>query len=403
MDWHRGQSGAYANCEKPKRIEIEDNRMIIDYGFSIAGKSHVARGLPCQDSHKIKRMENGWIIAAIADGVGSAKNAQIGSQIAAETVVDVCDELMPWDYSVIGIKSMIRTAFNYAFKRIIRESDKTGEPLESYDTTLTLVIYDGRRIIYGHSGDGGIIGLNSFGDYVVITKPQKGADEVSVIPLRAGYTQWVIDTYDDELAAVMLLTDGMLEMMCPYLLKGQAGEKGSVYTPLSAFFLDPKGFQDDSDSQETTKRMVESFVASEDSYDCEDFYARLRAIYTRHINEQAEPRVEKTKELNYPIALMQSVQDDKTIVGIINTDFIVDEKPAEFYDEPDWIALQAIWNQKAYPSLYAIDEEECITAPNGDIEESLSSDGNTNDDGSNTNMDLDCDVGHPETKREDKQ
>ena len=41
--------------------------MIINYGFSLTGKSHVTKKIPCQDSHKIKKMENGWYIAAIAD------------------------------------------------------------------------------------------------------------------------------------------------------------------------------------------------------------------------------------------------------------------------------------------------------------------------------------------------
>ena len=148
--------------------------MIIDYGFSFIGKSHIAMGTCCQDNHKIKKLDNGWYIAAIADGVGSAKNSHIGSQIATETVVAVCEEYMPWDYNTISIKSMMRTAYNYAFKQILRESQNSGEPIESYDTTLTMVIYDGHRIIYGHSGDGAIIGLNIYGDYVPITKPQKG-------------------------------------------------------------------------------------------------------------------------------------------------------------------------------------------------------------------------------------
>ncbi len=150
-------------------------------------------------------MNNGWYVAAIADGVGSAKNSHIGSKIAADTVVDFCSEYMPWDYSVIGIKSMLRTAYNYAFKQILRESEKSGEPIESYDTTLSVVIYDGHRIIYGHSGDGAIIGLTIYGDYIQITKPQKGDDMVSVLPLRAGYTVWSIDTYEEELAAVIMV------------------------------------------------------------------------------------------------------------------------------------------------------------------------------------------------------
>ena len=172
--------------------------MVLNYGFSITGKSHLKRNIVCQDSHKIKKMDNGWVIAAVADGVGSAENSHIGSKIAVETVVTFCEECMPYDYNVISIKSMMRTAYNYALKCIYREAEKTGNPVESYDTTLTMVIYDGHRIIYGHSGDGAILGLTQYGNYVEITSPQKGADLVSVLPLRAGYTQWVIDSYEED-------------------------------------------------------------------------------------------------------------------------------------------------------------------------------------------------------------
>lgn len=344
--------------------------MIVDYGFSITGKGHLDRGIICQDAHKIVRMKNGWVVAAVADGVGSAKNAQIGSRIAAETAADVCNEFMPWDYSVIGIKSMIRTAFNYAFKQIIRESEKTGEPIESFDTTLTLVIYDGRRIIYGHSGDGGIIGLTTFGDYVVITKPQKGVDGVSVIPLRAGYTQWVIDAYDDDLAAVLLMTDGMLEMMCPYLLKEQNCANSNVYVSLAAFFADPVGFSVSEEGLEQVKKAVRDFVVSEEGYCLEEFYARLYSIYMTHCPENGKSIIESVRELNYPVLLMQNVQDDKTIVGLINPDLAVDAKPEEFYSEPAWSDLQLSWNRRAYPSLYAVDEKLGTETPSDKSAES---------------------------------
>lgn len=66
--------------------------MIFEYGFSVVGKSHIKKGTCCQDSHCIRKLENGWIIAAVADGVGSAKNSHIGSKIAAKTVVEFCEE-----------------------------------------------------------------------------------------------------------------------------------------------------------------------------------------------------------------------------------------------------------------------------------------------------------------------
>ena len=326
--------------------------MILDYGFSLIGKSHIERNSCCQDSHCIKRMKNGWVIAAIADGVGSASNSHIGSKIATDTVVEFCDRCMPWDYNIISTKSMLRTAFNYAYKLILEESEKSGEPIESYDTTLSVVIYDGQRIIYGHSGDGAIIGLTSFGDFVEISRAQKGPDGVSVIPLRGGYTQWAIDAYEEDLVAVMLMTDGMFETLCPYLLKDSFTKNNKVYTPLGSFFADPKGFNDKEEDLKTTQKLIENFLVADDDYDDSAFYDRLTDIYKHHIPNDYTEVIEALKEKNFPVAMMKNEQDDKTMVGLINIDAHFDDKDKFFYAEPDWQALQEAWNRMAYPHLY---------------------------------------------------
>ncbi|WP_066925674.1 protein phosphatase 2C domain-containing protein [Murdochiella massiliensis] len=329
--------------------------MIIDYGISTVGKSHIKKGTCCQDSHYIKKLQNGWYIAAVADGVGSAKNSHIGSKIAAETVVEFCDECMPWDYNVISIKSMMRTAYNYAYKQILRESEQSGEPIESYDTTLSMVIYDGQRIIYGHSGDGAIFGLTTFGDYVEITRPQKSTDGVSVIPLRGGYTQWVIDTYEEDLAAVLLMTDGMLETLCHYLLRDHERKANKAYVPLASYFADPYGFSEE--KIDCVRKLIAKFVIADESYNADEFYERLLSIYKKRASDAADEIIDTLKKSNYPVNLMQAEQDDKTIVGLINTDLLVDDKEADFYSEPNWAELQEAWNRKAYPHLYAKKED----------------------------------------------
>lgn len=334
----------------------ERNIMIFDYGFSVVGKSHILKGTICQDSHGIKRMDNGWYIAVVADGVGSAANSHIGSRIAVNSVIEFCDKYMPWDYSIISIKSMLRTAYNHAFNEIIKESKESGEPIESYDTTLTMVIYDGRRIIYGHSGDGGIIGLNTFGDYIEITKAQKGSDYVSVIPLRAGYTQWEIDSYNEDLSAVILVTDGMLETLCPSLLRDVDNDINNIYIPLGIFFGDPTTIPEDTEGRDNLKEIIGEFVKSSDGYDGRSFYDRLLDIYRTHIPVEAEDVVNSIKKLDIPIKLMEEQQDDKTIVGLINPEMLVDKKNVEFYSEPDWKSLDLARKRLLYPHLY--DEED---------------------------------------------
>ena len=360
--------------------------MIIDYGISTVGKSHIRKGICCQDSHYIKKLQNGWYIAAVADGVGSAKNSHIGSKIAAETVVEFCDECMPWDYNVISIKSMMRTAYNYAYKQILRESEQSGEPIESYDTTLSMVIYDGQRIIYGHSGDGAIFGLTTFGDYVEITRPQKSADGVSVIPLRGGYTQWVIDTYEEDLAAVLLMTDGMLETLCHYLLRDHERKTNNAYVPLASYFADPYGFCEE--KIDYVRKLIAKFVVADESYNADEFYDRLLSIYKKRASDEADEIIDTLKRSNYPVNLMQAEQDDKTIVGLINTDLPVDDKEAAFYSEPNWEELQEAWNRKAYPHLYAKKEDGEAALDSGQNTETAENDDAQNSGGPTVKSDV---------------
>ena len=347
--------------------------MIFDYNFSIQGKSHIGSGTPCQDSSGVRHLPDGWHIAAVADGVGSAKNSQEGSRIALNAALDFCEKYMPWDKDIICIKSMLRTAYNHAYGEVLKEAAKTGEPVESYDTTLSLAIYGGSRVIFAHSGDGAIMGLNTFGDYVLLTEPQKGPDGVSVIPLRFGFRHWKIDSYDEDLAAVLLMTDGMLETLCPYLLKQRQDSKSPVYVPLASFFADPGGITQE--NQGEIKKNIEEFLASEEGYDKEKFYARLSQIYSAHIPEQAAEEIDKIKNNDFPYRLMHGEQDDKSMAAIINTDIILDHCPASHYADPDWKALQEEFNKKAYPGLYAEKKEESKEkADNGGNKDSDDSD-----------------------------
>ncbi len=155
--------------------------MIHSYGFSVIGSSHEKLGTKCQDANKIRKLANGTFIAAVADGVGSCKYSDLASQIAVDVSTAYCEtNLNSYDFT-----DLIEAAFVQAELEIEKQSMQDNQPLPEYDTTLDLVIYDGKRVTYGHCGDGGIIGLTNKGDYIKITTPQK-KDGMFVIPLRNG-------------------------------------------------------------------------------------------------------------------------------------------------------------------------------------------------------------------------
>jgi hypothetical protein len=57
-------------------------------GASVRGASHEKSGQPCQDAHRWEVLPDGVLVAAIADGAGSAALAEVGATVAARAAVE---------------------------------------------------------------------------------------------------------------------------------------------------------------------------------------------------------------------------------------------------------------------------------------------------------------------------
>jgi len=294
--------------------------MIRAYGFSVVGSSHTRKGVGCQDANKICSTENGWMIAAIADGVGSCKYSDIASSIAVDASIRVCLEEVKTNGVQCDLLRVIEKAFTHADAEIDKRSLAEGHLITDYDTTLSLVIYDGKRVTYGHCGDGGIIGLTTNGDYLKITSPQK-LEGMYVIPLRSGKDTWVIKQAEGLYASVLLATDGVYDMFFPCLLEGQAVD---IHVPLIRYFMDNNLL----------------------NVSCKTIQA-VRKEREDYINSDA----------------CKTITDDKTIVVLINEDIRPALKDKPYYAEPDWEALQLAWDRKAYPHVYPHKEDTTTDVP----------------------------------------
>lgn len=325
---------------------------MFSYAFSLQGKSHKAKNVCCQDSNQIIKVENLYV-AAVADGVGSAANSKEGSAIAVNVATDYFSK--NYDKNS-NIKLLIKQSFAEALNRIFEDAKNNNLPIESYDTTLTMAVYDGQKIVFGHSGDGAIIGLTNSGDFIEITSVQKGLERETVVPLRAGSDVWQIDTCDKNLAAILLLTDGMLDIICQPRLKLDKTGAG-VYVPLASYFLDLKDVSRNQTAADVTKN-IEEFVTADKDYNEDAFYARLSAIYKQHLSEEdTNQLIEEIKKSNVPVDSMQNVTDDKTVVALINTNVVIENKSLGFYKDPDWRAIYNAWYRELYPHLCQNKEE----------------------------------------------
>ena len=285
--------------------------MICFYGISQIGSSHLSRNIVCQDAHCIKRAAFGWTVGAIADGVGSSKHSDIASSIAVTTVTDFCCKRITADTKISEIEDILREAYLLAQESIEERAETDGNSITEYDTTLSSVVYNGEQVVYAHSGDGGIVGLAVDGKYVKITNPQKAADGICVIPLRAGKDFWEIGHCKEKFVSILMATDGVYDNFFPYLLRGTETE---VYVPLIRYFMD-------------------------------------NAVIG--ISEEKMADIQKEREDFLSSDACSIITDDKTVAVLINDEIVAEKQSEEYYAEPDWAALQEEWNRKAYPQLYS--------------------------------------------------
>jgi len=196
-------------------------------GSSKIGKSHETNGSICQDSHRLFE-GHGYLVAAVADGLGSSKHSDIASEMAVNGAVDYCAANIHKEMAEDLITATIRCAFETVNLAIKNEAD---DCIDDYDTTLTLAVFIDGTVFFGHAGDSGIIALRNDGVFEEVTIPQLGSGhgkERPVYPLAAE-PHWVFDKYKHRTRAIFLMTDGVMNKVIPPLLEGQAYKLDHAY------------------------------------------------------------------------------------------------------------------------------------------------------------------------------
>ena len=336
---------------------------MISYGFSLQGKGHIKNGVVCQDFNKHGKLQSGQYIGIVADGVGSAKHSDEGSKIATESLFEYCNKKIKIGDNSDSIQEILEEGYSYALAQVEKYALNKEVRIDEFDTTLSSVIYDGNNLIYGHAGDGGIIARYTDGTTKSITKRQKGADGISVRPLRAGGHSWDFGI-DTNVASVLLATDGMLDGVIqpnlvnlpPDIMSMSRGnyKKDNVYITASEFFMNPEAVYKNKqvkDSDEFMKHFLEGDLSEEDQ---ENFLQCMITCYTKMFSKNEAVKIaSRIKKYFYILLLVKNVADDKSVVCIMNEKVKVSPKELKYYEEPNWPLLSerydALLNGKEMP------------------------------------------------------
>ena len=188
--------------------------MLTFFNITQPGTSHIKRNAPGDDYSATERIVLGdttYVIAAVADGVGSAVNSRFGSELAVKTAIAVIKELLAKEETNKEniANECLFPAFKEAYKAIMTYATEEEMSVPSLDTTLTVCIYDGDLLVFGHSGDDGVVAMSKAGAYRMITTRKKGDEVNSVYPLRF-YNTWEFGIARN-IASFVMMTDGVLD------------------------------------------------------------------------------------------------------------------------------------------------------------------------------------------------
>lgn len=144
---------------------------------SVCGTSHEKTGQACQDAHHWEMLSNGVLVAAVADGAGSAVLGGRGATVASQTAVEIVrshltTERLPEsdeDWMVLLIH-----AITAAQKSVEAEALAHEVSPRDLATTLILVVASPNLISTVQVGDGATVASDGEDKIIAITTPQSG-------------------------------------------------------------------------------------------------------------------------------------------------------------------------------------------------------------------------------------
>jgi serine/threonine protein phosphatase PrpC len=165
---------------------------------SVCGTSHQKRSQPCQDAHCWQITPEGVLIAAVADGAGSATFGEVGAQIAVRTAVsylfqsdwDSFQDMFntqrssnvseleseispPEDVSRSHLPKPIFYALESAREAVEMEAQMRQSSVRELASTLIVVVATPQWVVATQVGDGAVV-MEEADRAIALTAPQTG-------------------------------------------------------------------------------------------------------------------------------------------------------------------------------------------------------------------------------------
>lgn len=221
---------------------------------SVRGKSHEKTGQLCQDAHNWQQLPSGVLVAAVADGAGSAALGEVGAAVAAETAVATIFQQGMLEYDATTLKLILTEALKDGLKAVEAVALKHQKPIWDFATTLILAIATSKWVAVAQIGDGAVIVGESDGNLTAIATPQSGEfiNETTFLTSPDALETAQINVWQGNPTQIAMFSDG-LQMLALKMPQS---------TPHAPFFSPLFRFVEQTTDPTAAKEQLEGFLRS---------------------------------------------------------------------------------------------------------------------------------------------
>ena len=184
---------------------------------SVTGEEHQRRGLGCDDAYSYG-LEEGFIVAAVADGAGSVTGTSAwGAHVACRAVLDhamLPDFIRDFRTGSFDSQVQMRWLFERALESVQAHARGSGMDPALLSTTLCVAVADRGRAVFGQIGDG-VVAAESVGRdtrdiaTLLIEEKEEYANSTWFLQSERAFEESFRTAALESVEAFALSTDGM--------------------------------------------------------------------------------------------------------------------------------------------------------------------------------------------------
>jgi serine/threonine protein phosphatase PrpC len=225
---------------------------------SVCGTSHLKNKQLCQDAHHWQILSDNILVAAAADGAGSASQGKVGAMVAVETAIENISSkgLTRSNLTSDGyVRSLLNDAMLAAKKAVENEAVTCDRQPQDLATTLIITVATPEVVAVAQIGDGLAVAKDRLGNLLALTTPDSGEyiNETTFLTSPTALDTAQMRLWRTDIVNVGIITDG-LQMLALNMVVGE---------PHKPFFFPLFEFVANAEDKTAAKEQLVKFLRSE--------------------------------------------------------------------------------------------------------------------------------------------